>query len=310
MSKLCDIFIRRIFVFFVLLYTSPMVQGQIESFNSESEKDKVYTSDDIKASLQRARTLFMENQCGDAIRIWANQTLWEKESTTEHMRIFEMWGICSVKLGDEQTAVSLFDKMLSLDSEVLLDPFWATPRAQELFQIQKRQMKTQLEESAIAKSMTQMSQHPMLMIEKKNSIRSISDVVILLPIGIPQFLQNRPSWGTIWATVQGISLVVNISAYWTTIAQQRQTLNTVDKVTAQQVAWAVHVAALGTLTVSYVAGVVDAWMHRSLFVKEENNETVHVLQGENSLPWLLRSDVQDELRKSKNKIQQSEERTP
>jgi hypothetical protein len=182
------------------------------------------------------------------------------------LEVHRMLGICYA-LGDQKREASReFSSMLSLDPDHQLDPFEVPPPVMELFETQKQMMKTRLDELRRARERQKDDLvDGGVLVERVTMLKTTPLPAAFLPFGLAQWANGEPAKGAVFASVQGVGLLVNVIGYWGSIVVQDQGPRdgyAQDEVDLENVFYFSHVAGLGVLLVGYGIGVADALWNR------------------------------------------------
>lgn len=115
-------------------------------------------------------------------------------------------GVSLHLLGDVKAAREEFAQLLELDPDHTLDAFITPPAVIQTFETVREQMKPALDA---------LRSPPPPIPPAKTSVRTVlHPAVNFLPFGLPQFVQDQPTWGAIWAVLQAGFWALNLVGFF------------------------------------------------------------------------------------------------
>jgi hypothetical protein len=184
----------------------------------------------------------------------------------EQLDVHRMLGICYALADQKREASREFSSLLSLDPDHQLDPFEVPPPVMELFETQKQLMKSRLDELRRARERQKDDLvDGGVLVERVTTLKTTPLPAAFLPFGLAQWANGEPGKGAVFASVQGVGLLVNIVGYWGSIVVQTQGPRdgyAQDEVDLENAFYFSHVAGLGVFLVGYGIGVADALWNR------------------------------------------------
>lgn len=216
---------------------------------------------------QRGKRSFEYRDCPAAIAALADLAVpGLLADEREQLEVHRMLGICYALADQKREASREFSSLLSLDPDHQLDPFEVPPPVMELFETQKQLMKTRLDElrRARERQKDELADGGVL-VERMTTLKTTPLAAAFLPFGLAQWANGEPGKGAVFASVQGVGLLVNIVGYWGSVVVQSQGPRdgyAQDEVDLENVFYFSHVAGLGVLLVGYGIGVADALWNR------------------------------------------------
>jgi hypothetical protein len=182
-----------------------------------------------------------------------------------------MLGVCFALAQRTTEAAREFSSLLVLDPDYAIDPLLTPPVAVELFERQRSQMKAQLEEIRRARDEAKRVQSDAtrgVLVERQVTVREVPLAAVFLPLGLAQVANADLGWAILFGATQGVFLATNITAYWINIGfkaidpETGASLPTGEEWVGHQIAWYVHVGALGAFVLAYGLSVAQAWWAR------------------------------------------------
>jgi hypothetical protein len=216
---------------------------------------------------QRGKRSFEYRDCPAAIAALADLAVpGLLADEREQLEVHRMLGICYALADQKREASREFSSLLSLDPDHQLDPFEVPPPVMELFETQKQMMKTRLDELRRARERQKDDLvDGGVLVERVTTLKTTPLPAAFLPFGLAQWANGEPGKGAVFASVQGVGLLVNIVGYWGSIVVQSQGPRdgyAQDEVDLENAFYFSHVAGLGVLLVGYGIGVADALWNR------------------------------------------------
>jgi hypothetical protein len=187
------------------------------------------------------------------------------QDESQQIEVHRMLGVCAALAGKELEAAREFSSLLAIDPDYLLDTFLTPPPVVEIFDRQKRAMRVQLDEIRRAKEREREAYGDAeggVLVERVITVEEKPFIAAFLPLGLAQLVNDEPTKALIFGSVQGTLLAVNIAGFWTSVGIKSTTVDTDEKLLAQNIAWFVHVGALSLFALTYGYGVADAMWNR------------------------------------------------
>ncbi len=185
---------------------------------------------------------------------------------TDQLEVHRMLGVCYALADQRREASREFSSLLSLDPDHQLDPFEVPPPVIELFETQKQLMKARLDELRRAREQQRDDLvDGGVLVERVTTLQTTPLAAVFLPFGLAQLANGEPLKAAVFASTQGVGLLVNVIGYWGSIAVQTQGPRdgyAQDEVDLENALYFSHAAGLGVLLVGYGIGVADALWNR------------------------------------------------
>ncbi len=223
----------------------------------------------------RAQNLFQFGDCESVIDVLGDFTLGAAEKDQRQLvEAHRMLGVCYDQLGRHDEAERELKSLLYLDPDYVLDPLITPPPLIDKFAALKEELNQKLEEIRKAKAERDQQQQndkapEKVIVEREKTVRTTPCAVVLLPFGVPQFVNNEPGLGMLFLFLQAIPLVLNVGAFAALQVVRDQPFGLAEQVfpladPGQQLVieyalWGTHLAAIAAWGVAYVSGVATAW---------------------------------------------------
>lgn len=120
----------------------------------------------------------------------------------------ELLGVSQHVLGELDAAEEEFAQLLKLDPKHELDPFLVPPPVVQTFEEVRAKMKPILDSLNVEPTKTEPPP-----VQVRTELRLVPvphPAVLFLPLGIPQFVMDKPGWGALWGGLQLAGLALNI----------------------------------------------------------------------------------------------------
>ena len=217
--------------------------------------------DDPAARFEEARNLFLYQECGKAVALLEGLLYPASRLDAEHESLArEYLGACHFWAGKVQAADLEFTALLLKKPGATLDPFYYPADMIRHFD--------ELKGRIVAQGLVPGPDRPA--VEKPPVVERVREVHVthrsrlplFLPFGVPQFANDQPVAGVLFATGQGLTLATNVGCYLAIEllrgADGRLSDGNYDRARALQ--WTLY-ASLGAFAGLWAWSIVDGWQH-------------------------------------------------
>lgn len=246
----------------ILLLLSSIVMGPSVFGSTAGNKYVAQPKEQISFSM--GRRAFERGSCPEAIS-YIQGFLGRKEllhSTKDIAESYKMLAICLVQEGDIKAATKEIESLLFLDPTAQMDPFSTPPAVMELF----RKVAEEIRQKTIELGqITEITRENMILHNgPKKEISMLAAMTAFVPLGYPQYVQDRRYMAISLAATEITLLGLNLVGYWwkrnLVLPNNPAAVASSEEVNRYGVAQTLQFVAIGGFFAVYIYGVVDAFL--------------------------------------------------